>query len=191
MACNICETCFDKENCDGNCAALTALKKVCNEQITADKVELIREYAHDLDLIYYEIANDLKELGETLIAALPELYVARNYSPKIGYLRSYEAKKSKGKTINAECRIIKGVYTAYLPFDFVITFFQPSVECMTDNQIKILMLHELRHVGVDKAGFTLVPHDIEDFTDILTRYGLRWDELNQDVPDILDNASSI
>jgi len=191
MACNICEQCPDKDKCGGCCAALMSLENICNEQITADKVELIKEYAHDLDLIMYEIADDWKELGERLITALPELRIPRDYKAKIEYLRSYEMKKEKGRLLYAECKRITGIYEAYLPFDFVIVCYEPATATLSDNQKKVLMLHELRHAGVNKAGFCITPHDIEDFADILTRYGLQWNEIDQDVPDILDNAPSV
>lgn len=187
MTCDLCNQCLNNKICDIDCAAVIALKKVCNNQTTNDKEDLIRGYAKDLDLIMYEIADDLKILAETLIEALPELRTIRDYNPKISYLRSHEQKKSKGKTVFAECRIIKGIYTAYLPFDFIITFYNPSICGMTDNQLKILMLHELKHIGVDLKGFMIIPHDIEDFSDIITRYGMDWNGYGQDVPDILAN----
>ena len=49
---------------------------------------------------------------------------------------------------------------------------------MNDKQIEILIYHELRHVGVNDSGiepsFYVVPHDVEDFKDILQKYGFEW-----------------
>lgn len=47
------------------------------------------------------------------------------------------------------------------------------------------MYHELRHIGIGEKGLKIVPHDIEDFKDILKEYGLDWGEPGQEVPDIL------
>ena len=45
--------------------------------------------------------------------------------------------------------------------------------------MKILILHELMHVGIIKDGneesYFVRPHDIEDFRDIIVQYGLDWD----------------
>jgi len=56
---------------------------------------------------------------------------------------------------------------------------------MTENQKKILMLHELRHIGIGEKGFRIENHDVEDFRDILERFGIEWNGFDQEVPDIL------
>lgn len=116
---------------------------------------------------------------------MPELNVIRDYNAKIGYVRSFEVKRDKGNQINADCRKVNGTYTAYLPFDFVITFYEPNVYHMSENQKKILMLHELRHIGIGERGFRIENHDIEDFRDILDRFGIDWNVFDQEVTDIL------
>ena len=182
----LCNQCLNKNDCDIDCPALSALNEICKIQLVEQKTALINEYAKEIGLIKFEIAPDLKELGDKVLEAMPEFSFIFNHGVKIGYLKSYENKKASGKTVFAECRIIKGVYTAYLPFDFIITFYQFAISSLTENQLKILMLHELKHIGLNKAGYTLIPHDIEDFSDILSKYGLNWNHLNSDVPDILE-----
>lgn len=168
------------------CPALIALTNVCQQQDTADKTALIKQYAREIGLIKFEIAPDLQELGDRILDAFPEFGLIRNCGVRIGYLKSYEKKQAKNKAVYAECRIIKGVYTAYLPFDFVITFYHSALYGMSENQKKILMLHELKHIGLGTKGYYLIPHDIEDFADILSKYGLSWSGQQADVPDILD-----
>ena len=181
----LCHKCPFTDQCEIECPALVALTNVCRNQDTDEKAALIRQYARDIGLIKFEIAPDLEELGERILTAFPEFDLIRSRGVRIGYLKSYEKKQSKGRTVSAECRIIKSVYTAYLPFDFIITFYHSSLYGMSDNQKKILMLHELKHIGLGTKGFYLVPHDIEDFSDILSKYGLGWDGQQADVPDIL------
>ena len=136
------------------------------------------------------MADDLREIGEKVINAMPELHIIKDFDIKVGYVRSYEAKQGKGKQINADCRKVTGTYTAYLPFDFIITFYEPNIYHMTDNQKKILMLHELRHIGIGEKGLKIEHHDVEDFRDILYRFGIEWNGFNQDVPDILAGGDS-
>lgn len=182
----LCSQCYFNDRCEIACPALSALTKICKIQLAEQKTALINEYAKEIGLIKFEIAPDLEELGDKVLSHFPEFNHILNSDVRIGYLKSYDTKKANGKTVFAECRIVKGVWTAYLPFDFIITFFWPSIHGMSDNQLKILMLHELKHIGLNYKGYYLVPHDIEDFRDILTKYGLDWSELDRDVPDILE-----
>lgn len=182
LICHKCGIECDKETL---CEALETLTKLYLNLKTEIKLDLVKSLRKELNLIDYETADDLRELGEKIIKAMPELYVIRDFDVKIGYIRSYEAKRDKGKTVCADCRKVNGTYTAYLPFDFIITFYEPNIYYMTENQKKILMLHELRHIGIGEKGLRLEPHDIEDFSDILKRFGLAWNGRDQDVPDIL------
>lgn len=166
------------------------LCKIYEEARTSEKVVLIKELRKELDIIDYEVADDLNELGEKVITVMPELGIIRNCNIKVGYVRSYEQKIEKGKIVYADCRKVKGTYTAYLPFDFIVTFYEPDIDLMSVNQKKIVMLHELKHIGVGEKGLKLEDHDREDFRDILLRYGLDWNDLNQDVIDILAGGDS-
>jgi hypothetical protein len=72
-----------------------------------------------------------------------------------------------------------------LPYDFLITFYDPCVAVLTTNQKKLVMYHELRHIEITQKGFGVRPHDIEDFEEILHSFGLKWNAFGNDVPDIL------
>jgi hypothetical protein len=117
---------------------------------------------------------------------MPELSIIPEYDIKVGYVRSYQRKTDKGKTVNADCRKVSKVYGAYLPYDFIITFYEPNIYYMTENQQKILMLHELKHIGLGERGLCIENHDVEDFGDILTRFGIDWNWMDKEVPDILE-----
>ncbi|KLU66740.1 hypothetical protein DEAC_c14080 [Desulfosporosinus acididurans] len=179
----LCQKCIIK--CGDSCAALEALTKLYKDLRTEEKSEIIRNLRKDLSLIDYEVADDLKTMGEKVINAMPELSFIKEYGVRIGYVRSYEAKRDKGRQVNANCRKVNGTYTAYLPFDFIVTFFEPNIYYMSDNQKKILMLHELRHIGIGERGLRLENHDVEDFKSILDRFGIDWSGFDQEVPDIL------
>ncbi len=167
------------------CEAIETLTKLYAELRTEEKTGITRNLRMELAVVDYEVAEDIKELGERIIKAMPELNIIRDYEVKIGYVRSYEAKRDKGKQINADCRKVNGTYTAYLPFDFIVTFYEPNIYYMTENQKKILMLHELKHIGIGDKGLKIEEHDIEDFKTIMERFGLEWNDFGQDAPDIL------
>lgn len=182
---SICQKCGQKCEPELPCAALQSLSKLYIDLKTESKTEIVKDLRKQLSLVDYEVADDLRELGEKIITAMPELSVIRDYDAKIGYVRSFEAKKDKGRSINADCRKINGTFTAYLPFDFIVTFYEPNIYHMSENQKKILMLHELRHIGIGERGFRVENHDVEDFRDILERFGIEWNGFDQEAPDIL------
>lgn len=96
----------------------------------------------------------------------------------IGYLESDKAKKKSGKACLAECVKVKELYKPYCPHDFLIVVYGPNVVGMTVEQQKILLYHELLHVGMSDDGeevkYLINPHDVEDFRVIIDRYGIDW-----------------
>lgn len=77
-----------------------------------------------------------------------------------------------------QCEKIQDKYKWSIPCDFTITVFEPNVEGLTDEQIRILLFHELLHVGInrdgDKESYFVNPHDLEDFKLIVDKYGTDW-----------------
>lgn len=184
----ICESCG--RGCEDHCAAIDKLSQIYNEQRLQEKNELIKSLRPLLDIQDFEAADDLRNLAERVIAAMPELHIIRDFDIRVAYVRSFEPKRDKGSSVNADCRKVNGTYTAFLPYDFIITVYEPNSYYMTENQLKILMLHELRHIGIGERGLRIENHDVEDFKDILVRYGINWNGLDEDVPDILAGGES-
>lgn len=155
-----------------------------------EKREILKNLCSQLQLIDYEPAEDIKEIAEKLISAKPELNFIADFGIQIGYVRAFENKKASRRLVFADCRKINGAYLAYLPFDFIITVYEPNIMHLTDNQRKLVIYHELMHIGVTERGLAVKPHDIEDFESILKEYGLDWNQLGNDVPDILAGGGS-
>ena len=98
---------------------------------------------------------------------------------KLIFLESTRQKKSAAGIVHADCEKIADSKRWAIDADFVITVYTPNVECMTDEQLKILMLHELMHIGIDltekgEIKKYIVPHSVQDFEYILEKYGLSW-----------------
>lgn len=180
----LCGNCHNQ--CDIPCEALTELRKIYKETRTKEKKQLIYRIRKLLNIVDAEPANDLKRLAQKIIKKLPELSHIPDFDIKIGYVRSYERRTSGGRPTYADCRKINKVYAAYLPFDFIVTFYELNIGHLSENQLKILMWHELKHIGVGKRGFVIEPHDIEDFFTIIDSYSTRWDEFGMEVKDILE-----
>jgi predicted metallopeptidase len=181
----LCTRCGKGCGKDESCLALDDLYKLYEVKRKEEKRELLSELRSQLKLVDYEPADDIRELAEKLIIKKPELNFINEFGITIGYARAYEGKKSKGRATFADCRKLNGSYLAYLPYDFLITVYDPNMAILSDNQQKIVVYHELRHIGINQHGLYVVPHDIEDFESILREYGLNWSEFDNEVTDIL------
>ena len=124
------------------------------------------------------ISEKYTKIAQELIETEPSLAHIRGSRVTIVYLSSEHEKKETGKIVGGQCEKIPVKYKWAVPCDFTITVFEPNVERFTDEQIRILLLHELMHVGIRMDGneeeYYVVPHDVEDFKEILERYGIGW-----------------
>jgi hypothetical protein len=182
---DICKNC--SVECETPCAAYEELHHVYDEMRTEARIDLIRRLRALLNIADAEPAEDLEELGRAVIDAMPELGIIPAFDIKIGYVRNWQRKVEKGGVVHADCRKVNRTYGAYLPFDFIVTFYEPNIIHLSENQKKILMLHELRHIKMGERGLALENHDVEDFSDILSRFGINWSWMDKEVPDILQN----
>ena len=129
------------------------------------------EEHRSMNATYSQIAQDLIE-KEILLADI------RDSDVTILYLSSDKEKKTKGKLVLGECEKINSKYKWAIPCDFTITLYEPNIVNLNKDQLRILIFHELLHVGIElKNGeehYFTRPHDIEDFRTIIDRYGLDW-----------------
>lgn len=133
----------------------------------------------------YEIAEELEQLATEVIEDSQELIdynggelITPKY-PRIAYLWSDSAREDKksGKIIYAETSKQSEKQSIVSGTDFIITFYHPNCEALTPEQMKILMLHELLHVGVTEDGdFFIRKHDISDFKCIIDKHGTDWSD---------------
>jgi predicted metallopeptidase len=185
MDIRICDECGMHCKKDEQCLALRKLFEVYQETRHTEKIEIVKRLRPLLQIVDFDIADDIQELAEHIIKLKTELYIIPTFNIRIGYVRAWENKNKNGRAVFADCRKITGSYQAYLPYDFLITIYEPNMAWLTENQKKIVIYHELRHVGMTERGLTVVPHDTEDFNSILEHYGLYWSEPGHDVVDIL------
>jgi hypothetical protein len=64
---------------------------------------------------------------------------------------------------------------------FCIVFYMHQIDYMSENQLKLLAYHELRHIP--STGYKLIDHDIKDFYNIL-KIDVGWAEHGKEIPDI-------
>lgn len=131
----------------------------------------------------YEIAEELERLATDVIGESEELKQYNNGElitpvyPRIAYLWSDSAREDKksGQIIYAETSKQSEKQSIVSGTDFIITFYRPNCEALDEEQMRILMLHELLHVGVTEEGdFFIRKHDISDFKCIIDKHGTDW-----------------
>ena len=127
------------------------------------------------------INEDYALIGADLIETEDSLKSIRESSATIIYLSSQHKKMSNKKIIYAQCEKVAEKYKWGIPCDFTITVFEPNIEeaGFDEEQIRILIHHELLHVGIETAEdgsekYSTLPHDLEDFKLIIDRYGTNW-----------------
>ena len=118
------------------------------------------------------------EIAQALIDSEEALQYIKESQVSIAYLSSDLKKKDNGRLVHAQCELVSDKYKWGIPADFMITVFDPNVRGFTDEQMKILLFHELLHVHIDyKDGeekYSVNPHDLEDFKYIIDRFGTDW-----------------
>lgn len=120
------------------------------------------------------INDEYQIIAQELINTRPELEDIRNGDVTIICLSSGHEKKKGDKKVLGQAEKISEKYKWGIPCDFTITIFEPNIEGFTEDQLKILILHELLHIGVDAERLFIKPHDLEDFKTIIDEFGTDW-----------------
>jgi len=126
-----------------------------------------------------EQSEDYARIGRELIQSEKSLRWIDETEVSVGFMSSNKAKVSNGKTVFGQCERVPDKYKAFIPYDFLITVYEPNVIDFTSQQVRILLHHELLHCGVNmnaEPTYKVVPHDVEEFNEIIDRYGLDWSE---------------
>lgn len=122
------------------------------------------------------------EIGMDLIQTEESLEEIRNSDITIMYLSSDAKKMEKGNLVQGQCEKIADKYKWGIPCDMTITVFEPNIIGFTEEQIRTLIFHELLHVGIgcnrdNSESYFVKPHDLEDFKEIINRFGTDWNEV--------------
>lgn len=124
----------------------------------------------------FTLSEELHDLAQKVIAEHDNLGIIDDPECRIAYMYSDVSKSSKGKPLFADTEKLNDKMKALANVDFIITFYTPNVEDLDDKRKEILMYHELKHVGFDpdKQRYWIIPHDVEDFSEIIESYGTDW-----------------
>lgn len=129
-----------------------------------------------------ELSSKYEELAKEVIKEHAELADITCSSVRIAYLTSnLEKKSSKETKVNGQCEKVQNKNKWAINYDFTITIFEPNVFGWSRDMLKILLYHELLHVGIDRKEdgseeYHVVDHDLEDFKMVIEQYGVNWAE---------------
>lgn len=121
---------------------------------------------------YAQIAQDLIDTEDVLAD------IANSHAT-IVYLSSDHAPKTKDTVKQAVCEKVADKNKWAIPADFTITVYEPNIVGFSEEQLKILLFHELLHVGIEfkednSETYYCKEHDYQDFKIIIDRFGTDW-----------------
>ncbi len=127
----------------------------------------------------WEHSEELKELAKKIIAIRDEVvHVDIN---EVLFIKEYILKPRA----MASCyKIDKHPIQVFTDAKYAIVFYWQHCDVLSENQLALLMLHELMHIP-PLDTMPLVDHTIQDFRTIL-EIDLNWDKPGQEVPSILE-----
>lgn len=105
--------------------------------------------------------------------------IIRTHHPKladarIAFIMRSEAPTSNGKTTYGKAKKVSAELQVHIPFDFIIWLATDEYRVMTQLQREALIDHELSHCYWDGLNASMRPHDVEEFSHIIERYGFWW-----------------
>ena len=133
-------------------------------------------------VVIYTRSAMLEDLAQKCMETFPDLAHLDNPDCRIAYQLSNQEKESRNRIVYADVEKVKDKIKAFMHYDFLVTFYEPNCEKLDEEHLMRLMYHELKHIGFDPADdkFWMIPHDVEDFSVMIERWGLDWIYSTQD-----------
>lgn len=121
---------------------------------------------------YKEVTQEVMDIAKEMIQA----YHRNLEDCRIGFVFRSEAGTSGGKTVLGKCGKVPEKIKPFLEsqggLDMLIMIAEDQWSMLNSTQRKALIDHELCHIAIGASGWTTKAHDIEEFEEILQRYGL-------------------
>lgn len=127
-----------------------------------------------------QINKNYKAIADQLIESESALAYIKDSRARIAYLESDQAKKAdKEKLVLGECEKVAAKNKWAINYDFTITLFKNNLIGLSADQIRIVIFHELLHIGIEPGpdgdeSYSVRKHDLEDFKYIIDRFGTDW-----------------
>ena len=127
------------------------------------------------------MSEEYARIGSELIRTEASLADVRNSDATIVYLASDKAKASGGRAVLGECERVPDKWMWAVEADYAVTVYEPNVSHMGEEQLRILIFHELLHILIDydkdeNEVHRIRQHDLQDFREVVDRFGVDWDK---------------
>lgn len=110
-----------------------------------------------------------------MVRRLIDLYHEPLKEARIGVIMRSEAPRSGGRIVYGQAEKVSVKAQLHVPYDFLIWLAKDQFQLLAPLQREALIDHELCHCQWDMdTGASIRPHDVEEFTEILERYGYWW-----------------
>ena len=127
-----------------------------------------------------EFRGDWAEADQSVIDMAAELIHKHHpwlQTANIGFLFRKEAPLSKGRYTLGRAQKVTDKLRPFMDYDFLIWVAKDQWDRFTTDRRLALLDHELCHCAWGDNGWTMRPHDIEEFTEIIDRHGFWTPEL--------------
>lgn len=128
------------------------------------------------------INDNYRRIAESLIDTEPDLQYIKDSRVRIAYLESDQCRRDgKDRLVLGECEKVAAKNRWAIDYDFTITLFRNNLVGLSADQMRIVMFHELLHVGIEPGPdgdetYSVRKHDLEDFKIIIDKYGTDWNK---------------
>ena len=127
----------------------------------------------------FRASEEYEQLAQTVIEENEDLKDLLDLNVGIAFVESNKEPKRNGRRTFGKCVKVPPLYQIFAPYDFIIVLYPENFKWFDEKQKKILLHHELMHIGVEELpdgslGRKIVPHDVEDFKTIIDKHGLEW-----------------
>lgn len=109
-----------------------------------------------------------------IVKRLIDLYHEPLKDARIGVIMRSEAPQSGGQYVLGSAEKVSAKAQVYAPYDFIICLSADRYQLLAPFQREALIDHELCHCQWLDDTASIRSHDVEEFTEILERYGYWW-----------------
>lgn len=130
-----------------------------------------------------QINENYQRIAESLIDTEADLQYIKDSRVRIAYLESDSTKKAdETHLVMGECEKVAAKNKWAINYDFTITLYKNNLVGLSADQIRIVMFHELLHVGIEPGPegdeiYIVRKHDLEDFKLIIDKFGTEWSKV--------------
>lgn len=134
--------------------------------------------------IYYQLSEELEELTKLVI---------KKYDNKFYFINPddilYVEELNKRPRHIAKIRLLQQPLTLLSDKKFIMEISLQHWDNLSYNQKLLVVYHELLHIkfNFENDKYEIELHDVEDFSEILSVFGLGWSSEGNEVPNILEN----